>query len=583
MFSGARLRQARAKNTEGTLSAEELADKVGASKAQILAYENGQRFPDPPRIRQLAAALGVHPLELTDQSNMHTWQLADLRRANGLRASDLCDELGLKPHSYRRLETLGLTAEGGYGLSLRLAAVLDVSMHALERHISNAPAVRQRLASVQDPLAALIEAHVEPGRTDAPEAEDPSVKAIAACYARSASTVARVLRQETQTIREMRRRQSIEAATAFYGPTAQDQRRAHRRMESEETRIRQLITSLPRRLDVFFRSQLAPGSWETLCQLHLARSREQALALISPGLIQDPTLAPLTRPLARPGDGSGSGLCDISRDGQHHYLTFKHWYDALYPWVNDSVRQFEQRTATGDPQEIAWLRQCFAQSQTVLFSFDGILCRLFAHNVRSVSGHLAQAASRLQLNTDLSGTVDPVALLRSAVDQGSPPEQVRRLDGILTNYETAAARQAEPLPGAAQLLGALSRGPWRLAVVTDHATAAVQTFLTHLHPETGAASQLGVFGRPTDPRLMKPHPHAISLATSRLGSDRSRTLLIGESLADALAARAAGVQFIGVATRRSHARMLKEAGAANVVETLATLLAAVSKIRDVRT
>jgi len=582
MFSGARLRQARSKTSEGTLSAEELAEKVGASKAQILAYENGRRVPDPPRIRQLADALGVHPLELADQSDMQTWQLADLRRASGLRASDLCSELELKPHSYRRLETMGLTAEGHYGLSPRLAAALGVSMRVLERHIANTPAVRQRLDSVQGTLIALIETHLEPGRTDVPETEDQAVKEIAACYARSAPTVARVLRQETLTLREMRRRQATEAATAFYGPTVQEQRRARRRMESEEARINQLITSLPRRLDVFFRAQLAPGSWETLSQLHLARSRERALAMISPALIQDATLAPLIRPLPGKNDKSGSGLYGISREGQHHYLNFKHWYDVLYPWVDDSLRHFEQRAAACDPPELAWLRQCFAQSQTVLFSFDGILCRLFADNLRSVSGHLAQAATGLQLNTDPSGTADPVALLRSAVDQGSP-EQVRELDGILTTYETAAARRAEPLPGAAQLLGALSRGPWRLAVVTDHATAAVQTFLTHLHPETGSAPQLGVFGRPTDPRLMKPHPHAISLATSRLGSDRSRTLLIGESLADALAARAAGVQFIGVATQRSHARMLREAGASNVVETLTTLLAAVSRIKDART
>ncbi|MFF9127956.1 helix-turn-helix domain-containing protein [Streptomyces sp. NPDC014889] len=582
MFSGARLRQARLKAPEGTLSAEELAEKVGASKAQILAYENGQRVPDPPRIRQLAEALGIHPLELANQSNMRAWQLADLRRANGLRASDLCSELGLTPHSYRRLETMGLTAEGRYGLSPRLAAALGVSMRALERHIANAPAVRQRLGSIRGALTTVIETHLEPGRTDVPETEDRAVKEIATCYARSAPTLARILRQETLVLREMRRRQAIEAATAFYGPTAQEQQRARRRMESEEARIDQLITSLPQRLDVFFRAQLAPGSWETLSQLHLARSRERALAMISPALIHDAALTPLIRPLPRKTDESSPGLYDISREGQRHYLTFKRWYDVLYPWVDDSVRHFEQHTAVSDPPELAWLRQRFAQSQTVLFSFDGILCRLFADNVRSVSGHLAQAASGLHLSTDSSGTADPVSLLRSAVDRGSP-EQIRQLDGILTTYETAAARRAEPLPGAAQLLGALSRGPWRLAVVTDHATAAVQTFLTHLHPETGSAPQLGVFGRPTDPRLMKPHPHAIFLATSRLGGDRSRTLLIGESVADALAARAAGVQFIGVATQRSHARMLREAGAANVVETLTTLLAAVSRIKDAHT
>ncbi|MEU0195990.1 helix-turn-helix domain-containing protein [Streptomyces afghaniensis] len=579
MFSGARLRQARSETAAGALSAEELAERVGASKAQILAYENGQRVPDPPRIRQLADALGIHPLVLANQSGRRSWQLADLRRANGLRASDLCSNLGLKPHSYRRLETSGLTADGRYGLSQRLAVALGVSMRALERHVSNAPAVRQRLDSIRCPLTALIEGHLEPGRTSGPEATDPAVKEIAACYTRSVTTVARLLSQEVLTVREMRRRQAILAATAFYGPTAEEQQRARRRMEGEEARINQLISSLPRRLDSFFRAQLAPASWETLSQLHLAGTNERALTMIAPAVAQDSTLGPLIRPLARRTTGPGLGLYDISREGQRHYLSFKHWYDALYPWVDDNLRHFRQQTAVSEPPELPWLRQCFAQSQTILFSFDGILCRLFADNVRSVSSHLVQAASSLQLDADAGGSADPVALLRSVVDSGSP-EQVRQLDSLLTTYETAAARRAEPLPGAAQLLGALSRGPWRLAVVTDHATAAVQTFLTHLHPDNGGTPQLGVFGRPHDPRLMKPHPHAIFLATNRLGGDRSRTLLIGESLADALAARAAGVQFIGVAAQQSHARRLKEAGAVNVVETLTTLLAAVSRIKS---
>ncbi|MGJ3558066.1 helix-turn-helix domain-containing protein [Streptomyces sp. INA 01156] len=45
MFSGVRLRQARSKAPEGPLSAEKLAEKVGASKAQILAYETAGASP----------------------------------------------------------------------------------------------------------------------------------------------------------------------------------------------------------------------------------------------------------------------------------------------------------------------------------------------------------------------------------------------------------------------------------------------------------------------------------------------------------------------------------------------------------
>ncbi|MFF8479118.1 helix-turn-helix domain-containing protein [Streptomyces sp. NPDC015414] len=581
MFCGTRLRQARAGAHGGALSAEELASRVGASKAQILAYENGQRVPDPPRIRQLAHALGVHPLELADQSSMREWPLADLRRANGLRASDLCSALGLSSHSYRKLETMGLTAEGCYGVSPRLAAALGVPLPALERHLANVPAVRERLDSIRAVLAAVVDTHLAPGCSDLPGADELAVKRVAASYGRSATTIVRILSEEVAALREARRRQAMEAATAFYGATAQEQHRARRRMESEEARLRQLAATLPQRIDTFLRAQLSPQSWETLSQLHLARNDEASLGMISPAPTKDDALAPLIRPVPT-SSPSSAGVYGISKEGQRHYVNYKRWYEALYPWVDESLRHFEQRMVTSDAPEVVWLRKRFAQSQTVLFSFDGVLCRLFAGTVRSVSGHLAEAATDLHLNTDPSRGADPVALLRSAVDQGSP-EQIRHLDGILTTYETAAARRAEPLPGAAQLLRALGRGPWRLAVVTDHAKSAVQTFLTHLPPESGAPPQLGVFGRPANPRLMKPHPHAVSLATHKLGGDRSRTLLIGESLADALAARAAGVQFIGITARQSHARRLREAGAVNVVETLTTLLVAVSEIAGSQT
>ncbi|MFB8760702.1 helix-turn-helix domain-containing protein [Streptomyces nigra] len=581
MFSGARLRQARAETPTGGLSAEELAERVGASKAQILAYENGQRVPDPPRIRQLAEALGIRPLELANQAGMAYWQLADLRRANGLRASDLCRELELKLHSYRRLETTGLSPESRYGMSVRLAGTLGVSMQVLERHIANVPGVRQRLDQVREPLSTLVDTHLAPGRADVPEPEDEAVKAVAANYSRSAPTVARILQQQIMTLREMHHRQATETATAHYGATAEDQNRARRRMENEAARIHQTITTLPQRMDAFFRAQLSPHGWETLGQLHIARSSKAALTAAQNTLPRDQPLAPLIRPVSVQAGAGKIAPYMLSRDGQYHYAAFKPWYDVLYPWVQESLRHFEGQLETGEPPAHAWLRHCFAQSQTVLFSFDGVLCRLFADNVRSISGHLTQAAHSLQLGTT-PGSADPVAVLRSVVDQGSP-EQIRKLDGILTSYETEAARSAEPLPGAAQLLGVLSRGPWRIAVVTDHASAAVQTFLTHLRPDTGGAPNLvDVFGRPTDPRLMKPNPHAISLATSVLGGDRSRTVLIGESLADALAARAAGVQFIGVASQRSQARRLKEAGAVNVVETLATLITAISRINGTR-
>ncbi|MGW1673383.1 helix-turn-helix domain-containing protein [Streptomyces sp. NPDC002324] len=581
MFSGAHLRQARSEAGGDGLSAAALAERVGVSKAQILAYENGHRTPDPPRIRELATALGVRPLELADRAEMASWQFAELRRASGLRASDLCQALKLTPYSYRRLETTGLCAEGTYGLSGRLASELGVSVQVLEKHIAKTPGVLERIEQAQAPLTVIVDSCLAPGSLTLPNEDDAAVKTVAAHYARSPRIITRILQQEIRTLRAAHLKQAIAAATAHYGATAREQHRARQRMNGEELHIRQSIAALPYRLDRFFRSQLSPQGWETLSQLHLMEGKFPPAGTHNPA-VHEEELGPFVRresPL--PGPDTAAAY-EITRDGQRHYTSFKAWYDAVYPWVKESLGQFAKQLETPSNPPQAWLRHCLAQSDVVLFSFDGVLCRLFAHNLRSVSVHLAQAAHSLQLRTDIGGheSADPVAMLRSFVDEGSP-EKVRELDVILTSYETEAARHAEPLPGAAQLLAVLSQGPWRMAVVTDHASAAVRAFLTHLHTDPTRTPSLDVFGR-NDPRLMKPHPHAVARATSHLGSERSRTVLIGESLADALAARAAGVQFIGIAAQRTQARMLMQAGAVNVVDTLTALIAAASRVNKVR-
>ncbi|MER6564493.1 helix-turn-helix transcriptional regulator [Streptomyces sp. NPDC001027] len=347
MFSGAYLRQARVEAQGGSLSAAELAERVGASKAQILAYENGLRTPDPPRIRQLAAALNMRPLDLADKTGMDSWQLADLRRASGLRASDLCRELQLKPYSYRRLETTGLCAEGSYGLSVRLASVLGVTVQELERYIAHAPGVRERIERVRVPLKSVVDRHLEPGCTALPVAGDEPVKAVAAHYARSVPTIARILQQEIVTLREAHRRRAIAEATAQYGATAEDQDRGHRRREHVALHIHRSIAALPFRLDTFFRAQLSPHGWESLGQLHLVAGRERP-EVVRPLMTFGTTLGPFVRPLTAWPRADTAAAHEISRDGRRHHASFEAWYGILYPWVQDRLRQFAALLETSE-------------------------------------------------------------------------------------------------------------------------------------------------------------------------------------------------------------------------------------------
>ncbi|WP_329347178.1 helix-turn-helix domain-containing protein [Streptomyces sp. NBC_01261] len=569
MFSGRRLREARIAARAGRgMTAEELARLSGTSKSQILAYENDLRVPEPPRIKDLASALGVPPLDLADQSLMPEWTLASLRRASGLRIADVCKELRIKPHVYRRIESTGLTGQDCHGVTPRLAAMMNVLVQDVENALSNEPLYHSRITEISALIYELVQNFVRPGNLNMPQADETLVRQISAHLGRHALAVSKILGHEISTLRETHRRAMIEKATAHYGTTHEEQARASRRMNAENRVLANAETVLAQRLDVFFRSQLSAESWHLLAKLHLRQSRKSS----NPTLLCSPSAAQEIGAFAEAA-GKDERTVGITAEGQRHFISFKSWYDLQYPWIQKENEAYEQSLLSGRSELTTQLQQRFTEAETILFSFDGVLCRLFTSDGRAITSHIAQAAHNLQLFTSPATPADPVALLRSVVDQGSA-QQIRELDEIVAGYELEAARRAVPLPGVVQLLESLSKGPWRMAVVTDHARSAVEAFLSPLQTERSTWT-LEVYGRPRDPRLMKPNPHAVALAASQLGGTRSRTLLIGESVADALAARAAGVSFIGIAATRGRARMLRDAGATRLVATLSELAIAV--------
>lgn len=531
------LRRARSAAQGHGMSVSELAVSIGAAKEEILLYEAGTRYPEAPRIKQLAEALGIAPLDLADPGGKDDWTLADLRRLNGYRVRDLSGELGLSPRTYSRLERDGVISQRRFALVPQIADRLGVSVAEVERLIGKAPVVQQRLSSVRPLLHAVFDSYTQASCLKIPSSDDSNVRAIASLYARPAAILAALLGQETARIRDLLRRRASFAVTADFGATADEQADARKGVEAQTARIQRIISLLPQRLDTFFRCMLPSEHWRALAHLSLVATTVGGP--LTPAQLKTPAdiLASMPPHLitALPDTAQDAREYEISEDGIQHHAAYRSWYDALYPSVRTFVQTRDIRTS-GHLRR-SELRQRFTAAETVLLSFDGLLCRLFTANLQSVSDDLVQVAQSLQLPLASQTPTDPVGMLRALVRQGTP-SKIRRLDRILASYETEAAQRAEPLPGVSQLLRLMSRGDWRMAVVTDHASGAVEAFLTHLAPVIDA-DRLGVFGRPVDPRMMKPHPHGVALATRALGSDRSRTILLGESVADFLAAQAA--------------------------------------------
>lgn len=81
-----------------------------------------------------------------------------------------------------------------------------------------------------------------------------------------------------------------------------------------------------------------------------------------------------------------------------------------------------------------------------------------------------------------------------------------------------------------------------------------------------------VYGRTRNLDHLKPHPHCLNRALNALGAAPSAALMIGDTPSDFLAAREAGVPFLGYARNATKEKELRKAGAEVIVGSLEPVL-----------
>jgi transcriptional regulator with XRE-family HTH domain len=106
------------------LTQDALGELVGLSRPALIAYEKGSRTPGPTILYRLAEALGVDVLKLTS-ATLRTATLTDLRARAGFTKTELAAELGMRRHTYDRIERGVRQPEPE--LVPQLAAVLGVA------------------------------------------------------------------------------------------------------------------------------------------------------------------------------------------------------------------------------------------------------------------------------------------------------------------------------------------------------------------------------------------------------------------------------------------------------------------------
>ena len=130
-------------------------------------------------------------------------------------------------------------------------------------------------------------------------------------------------------------------------------------------------------------------------------------------------------------------------------------------------------------------------------------------------------------------------------------------------------RMTRPFPGAVETVASLAARGHPIGVVTAKTEEGALRTLRHIGvlPFMGA-----IVGADTCARC-KPDPEPVHVALARLERAPEDALLVGDSAHDVAAARAAGVQAIGVSWGVSDRASLERAGAERVVDDLREIVA----------
>ncbi|WP_336246745.1 HAD-IA family hydrolase [Streptomyces cupreus] len=226
----------------------------------------------------------------------------------------------------------------------------------------------------------------------------------------------------------------------------------------------------------------------------------------------------------------------------------------------------------------AALQDLIRNARVVLWDFDGPICRLFArHKAEKVATDLVEwlevRGLRALLTEGERKTLDPQVVLH-AVDRRHPgSDLVTELEERLTKEELKAASSAMPTAHADPLIRTWTAVGSRLAIATNNSPHVVRAYLA----SRGLTSCFipHIYGRTQQLNLLKPDPHCLNRALNAMGAAPEAALMIGDTSTDYLAARAAGVPFLGYARNARKAGLLREAGARVIVASLEPVLKAV--------
>ncbi|MCG7203942.1 HAD family hydrolase [Streptomyces arenae] len=195
---------------------------------------------------------------------------------------------------------------------------------------------------------------------------------------------------------------------------------------------------------------------------------------------------------------------------------------------------------------------------------------------RGLGGQLWAAAFEqvtgvaLRKQADVTGSTERVILRETARLHDLPYSDelfTRFADALGTLHVRRAAELRErghALPGAAAVLAALADHGVRQSVVTGNVRQAAEVKLAVFGLDSYLELGDGAYGEDGDER-----PELLRVALARADVPAAAAVFLGDTPADIAGGLAAGVRVVGVATGRTPAAELRDAGAHAVLDGLA--------------
>jgi phosphoglycolate phosphatase len=208
----------------------------------------------------------------------------------------------------------------------------------------------------------------------------------------------------------------------------------------------------------------------------------------------------------------------------------------------------------------------------VLFDLDGTLLNTLPDIAAAVDRTLRELglpAAGLERTRDWVGNGAPKLLeraLRHAGAEGAALQELS-LQIFFSHYSGKLIGRSRPYPGAMKALRVLSARGLQLAVCTNKPSAFVRPLLEHF----GMARYFSLSIGADDLPQKKPHPAPLLHIADAFGLTPGQCLMVGDSVNDVEAARAARMPVAAVSYGYNHGGPIADAQPDVVIDSLAEL------------